>query len=221
MASTQRTTSPGLTVVVPVKRLACAKSRLDLPPQQRRQVAVELAARTVRTLLHSPSVTRVLVVTADPTVATVVAGLGADVRREPRRPGLNRAVRAGWRAARRRSPRHDLAVVVSDLPDLTVADVEVAVAELRRTGEALVVVDHEGTGTTALLRTGRRRLPARFGPGSAVRHLEAGYRPASAALPGLRHDLDSLESRGYEAVARALHLFDRSTERQEPWVPHT
>lgn len=223
MAATQRSDLPGITVVVPVKRLARAKSRLDLPPRLRRQVALQLAAGTVRTLLATPSVTRVLVVTSDPTVARFAQMLGAGVVREPRPRGLNPAVDAGRRAALLLAPRDDIAVLVSDLPEITTGEVEEVVEQFRRTRRPLLVADHEGTGTTALLHSCSDRPPARFGPGSAVRHREAGYRPATGLLPGLRQDLDSLDSGGFAAVARALHLFsdDRSTERQEAWVPHS
>lgn len=206
MASTQHAPAPGLTVVVPVKRLARAKSRLDLPPRLRRQVALQLAAGTVRTLLATPSVTRVLVVTSDPTVARFAQMLGAGVVREPRRRGLNPAVDAGRRAALLLAPQDDIAVLVSDLPEITTGEVEEVVEQFRRTRRPLLVADHEGTGTTALLHAWSDQPPVHFGPGSAVRHLQAGYASATGDLPGLRHDLDSVTSPGYRSVTVALQL---------------
>lgn len=184
-------TEPGVVLVVPVKRLAEAKSRLEVHPGLRRLIALSMAEHTVRTAAATPSVARVLVVTRDRTVKAAVLALGAEVVHERRRSSLNRAARAGRAAARRRLPGHAIGIIVSDLPTLTCADLESAIAEFRECRTPIVVPDQEGTGTTMLLQ-GSEDLPIRFGPSSAARHAEAGFRPADGALPGLRRDLDRL-----------------------------
>lgn len=179
----------GVVVVIPVKGLATAKTRLDVPADARREVALRLAEHAVGTALATPEVSRVLVVTADGTVKARMQALGAGLVHEVD-PGLNAAARLGRDAARRVRPGDDVAIMVSDLPDLTTTDLSAAIAEFRARGP-LVVTDVEGTGTTTLLQQGAADLSIGFGVGSAAHHVKAGFLPAEGALPGLRRDLDT------------------------------
>src|SRR5215470_575900 len=66
------------TVLLPVKVLARAKSRLAvLAGERRRDLALALAADTVAAVLACPEVARVLVVTSDPVAGPLLAALGA------------------------------------------------------------------------------------------------------------------------------------------------
>ena len=68
------------TVLLPVKVLARAKSRLAvLAGERRRELALALAADTVAAVLACPEVARVLVVTSDPVAGPLLASLGAVV----------------------------------------------------------------------------------------------------------------------------------------------
>ncbi|GGO93988.1 2-phospho-L-lactate guanylyltransferase [Nocardioides phosphati] len=185
-------TAPGVVLVIPVKRLEAAKSRLEVEPAVRRMIALSLAEHTVRTAVATPQVIRVVVVTRDRTVRRLVRFLGADVCRERRRGGLNAAARRGRRAARRRVPGADVGILVSDLPALTSADLAEVVERYRRDRNPLVVPDHEGTGTTLLLHPGDRWPPVLFGPESLRRHVCVGYRAVTDAPSGVRRDLDRL-----------------------------
>lgn len=176
-------------MVVPVKGLATAKTRLDVSADVRREVALRLAEHAVGTALATPEVSRVLVVTADGTVKARMQALGAELVHEVD-PGLNAAARLGRATARRVRPGDDVAIMVSDLPDLTTADLSAAIEEFRARGP-LVVTDLEGTGTTTLLQAGTAELSIGFGVGSAAHHVTAGFSPAEGALPGLRRDLDT------------------------------
>ena len=68
------------TVLLPVKVLARAKSRLAvLAGDRRRELALALASDTVTAVLGCPEVARVVVVTSDPVAGPLLAGLGAIV----------------------------------------------------------------------------------------------------------------------------------------------
>jgi 2-phospho-L-lactate guanylyltransferase len=182
----------GLVVVVPVKRLSRAKSRLDVPAATRRAVALGLAEHTIRVALATPEVVRVLVVTCDTTVKLRVRALGADLVHEPRSSNLNAAARLGREAAGRMNPGDDVAIMVSDLPELSTDDLSAAVGEFRARGELpMMVADTDGTGTTMLIHGAHATPRITFGPGSAQRHQTAGFNPATGDLRGLRRDLDT------------------------------
>ena len=68
----------GWTVLLPVKVLARAKSRLAvLAGERRRELALALAADTVAAVLACPEVARVVVITSDPVAGPLLAELGA------------------------------------------------------------------------------------------------------------------------------------------------
>jgi 2-phospho-L-lactate/phosphoenolpyruvate guanylyltransferase len=68
------------TVLLPVKVLARAKSRLAvLAGDRRRDLALALASDTVTAVLACPEVARVVVVTSDPVAGPLLAALGAVV----------------------------------------------------------------------------------------------------------------------------------------------
>src|SRR5579884_600924 len=73
------TERPGWSIVLPVKRLAAAKSRLDLAAADRSRLAGAMAADTVAAALAAPSVGRVVVVSDDELAADLLTRLGADV----------------------------------------------------------------------------------------------------------------------------------------------
>ncbi|MCM0678273.1 2-phospho-L-lactate guanylyltransferase, partial [Micromonospora phytophila] len=86
---------PRWTVVVPVKPLAAAKSRLRgaLPAVPHEVLALALAADTVRAVRACPAVAEVLVVTDDDRVAAVARRAGARVLPDAPDAGLNAAFR--------------------------------------------------------------------------------------------------------------------------------
>src|SRR5262249_25263208 len=106
-------------LVVPVKVLARAKSRLaSLAGPDRPALALAMAADTVAAALDCPQVGRVIVVTDDPQAAEALAGLGAVI--VPDRPGrgLNGALRHGAAHAGSRWPGSGIGGLAADLPAL-------------------------------------------------------------------------------------------------------
>ncbi|MCG5471354.1 2-phospho-L-lactate guanylyltransferase, partial [Micromonospora sp. LAH09] len=88
---------PRWAVVVPVKHLAAAKSRLRgaLSGVPHEELALALAADTIRAVLACPAVAEVLVVTDDARVAAAALGAGARVLPDGPDAGLNAAFRHG------------------------------------------------------------------------------------------------------------------------------
>jgi 2-phospho-L-lactate guanylyltransferase len=80
----------GWTVLLPVKVLARAKSRLAvLAGDRRRELALAFASDTVAAVLACPDVARVVVVTSDPVAGALLAELGAIIVTDE--PGDRRA----------------------------------------------------------------------------------------------------------------------------------
>ena len=177
--------------VVPVKRLAAAKSRLRLPADQRAALALAFALDTVAALCASPVVAGVLVVTSDPEVASHLHRMGVAVVPDDT-TGLHDAVGVGIAAAAVRWPGLGVVVVPADLPSLRPEDVE-RVVRLGQETDGAFVPDHGGTGTTIVVHAAGRSAATRYGPASAARHRELGLTPLEEAPPRARHDVDTLE----------------------------
>jgi len=185
-------------LIVPVKRLAAAKSRLRgaAPGVPHERLALALAQDTVAAAV---ACAEVLVVTADPTAARELAALGARV--VPDRPdaGLNAALAYG--ASLAAAPGRRLAGLTADLPALRPDDLRSALTAAG--GQAGFVPDSAGYGTTLLAAPAGGPLEPHFGPGSAAAHLAAGVRRLDGPWPRLRRDVDTAEDL---AAARRLGL---------------
>ena len=180
-----------VTAVVPVKRLALAKSRLGVEPHHRRDLALAFALDTVAALSASPLVAGVLAVTSDPLVARHLGRAGVPVVAEDG-VGLEAAAMTGMRAAIHGSPRTGVAVVPADLPCLRPDVVTRVLTDASRWRRAFVP-DRFGTGTTLVVHGPGAPPVTGYGPGSAARHALLGLHPLSDAPREARHDVDTLE----------------------------
>jgi 2-phospho-L-lactate/phosphoenolpyruvate guanylyltransferase len=165
------------TVLLPVKVLARAKSRLAvLAGDRRRELALALASDTVTAVLGCPEVARVVVVTSDPVAGPLLAALGAIViADEPadranrlRTPGTPAGADAGAGAA---PPPGDL----SDLSDLSDLGVQDLLNAALRHGATLAARRWPGTGLAALTAD----LPA-----MSPAELATALRAAAGSAPG-------------------------------------
>lgn len=180
-------------IVVPVKRLALAKSRIAAPAALRTDLALAMAVDTVAAAAACPAVAAVVVVTDDGRAAQAVRAAGAHVVGDEPDAGLNPALVHGARVAATLVPAAGLAAVSSDLPALTAADLAAALGAAAGY-DCATVADWAGTGTTML--AGRRLASFRpaYGPGSRAAHVAAGAVDLTdVAATGLRHDVDTAE----------------------------
>jgi 2-phospho-L-lactate guanylyltransferase len=204
--------SHGWCLVVPVKRLAVAKSRLTgSATAHRAELALAFAADTVSAALRTPGVIEVVAVTDDPDAALLLADIGARVVTDEPDAGLNPALRHGARVAGERHPRAGIGALSADLPALRPRELAHALTLAGEYGSA-VVADAGGTGTTAYLVAagpdgggprgeaprgeapsgGRTAFRPAFGPDSLHAHVSGGaHALAAAGLDSLRRDVDT------------------------------
>jgi 2-phospho-L-lactate/phosphoenolpyruvate guanylyltransferase len=185
------------TLVVPLKPLARAKSRLSDTAADgvRPGLALAFAQDTVAAALASAAVRGVVVVTNDAVAARELAALGArTVPEDPpdaSRDGLNAALRHGTAAVRAVRPQSPVAALNADLPALRPAEltrVLNAAAEFPRA----FLPDSVGTGTTLLAAAPGHDLSPAFGPDSRRRHRRSGaVELALAAVDSVRQDVDT------------------------------
>lgn len=183
------------TVVIPVKAPAAGKTRLSpaLADDARALLARAFALDTIAAALAAASVERVIVVGDDASLAD-----GAEFLAEPlgAERGLLPAIRHGIAHARAARPVA-VAVLLGDLPGLHPDELDAALEAAARHPLGFVR-DADGTGTTLATAASGVPFEPRFGPGSAARHVAAGFVELEASAPGLTRDVDTVD--GLEAV---------------------
>ena len=188
------------TVVIPVKVLAQAKSRLAaLAGPRRAELALAFASDTVSAVLAVPIVARVVVVTADPLVRGELAPLGAVVVRDTT-TDLNDALQLGATASSSGAadlpapvPGCGVAGLTADLPALRPAELARALRRVQR--GAAFVPDADDTGTTLYATAPGTPFRPMFGGRSRNRHAHAGATELRLDdVPGLRRDVDTPEN---------------------------
>ena len=198
----------GWALVIPVKRLAVAKSRLsDFAGAYRADLALAFAADTLAAARACPEVIGIAVVTDDESVAVLARSLGCRPVPDEPNAGLNHALSHGAAVANQQWPDSLLGALSSDLPALRPDELAVA---LREAGRALsaFVTDADGRGTTLLTAATAAAFAPRFGAGSAAAHRRGGaVELAGIDVPSLRRDVDT--SADLE-IARQLGVGDRT-----------
>lgn len=178
-------------LVIPVKVLALAKSRLTgLAGQSRADLALAMALDTVAAACAATD--SVIVVTDDDRARAELSGLGAVVVPDKPGDGLNPALRFGAALADERWPGRGRAGLAADLPAVGAAELDLALAAAAGADEAFVA-DAAGTGTTLYTAGPGVAFFPRFGPGSRAAHLSAGA--AEIRIPGidgLHRDVDTV-----------------------------
>lgn len=177
----------GWTVIVPVKSTARGKSRIAVDPELRRDLAIALVTDTVTAVATAHGVTRVLVVADDPGDATRLGSIHKVQTRLTGATSLNDAILDGL--AQVSGP---VAVLPGDLPSLTGAELDAALAAVDR--PVMVVADRQGIGTTLLTAWRPADLVPRYGPDSFRLHRDGGAEPlVLPADSGVRRDVDTVE----------------------------
>ena len=178
-------------LVVPVKRLDRAKTRLDGPfTAYRKDLALAFALDTVTAALACPAVAAVLVVTDEDVAATRLAAIGAEVAGDDPGAGLNPALSHGADLVAGRHPDTSVATLAADLPALRPADLAVALGRADAHPRSFVR-DAAGTGTTLLLARDPSDLRPSFGTDSATRHAQSGaVELDTRGVESLRADVD-------------------------------
>ena len=179
-------------VVIPVKVLARAKSRLTgLAGPRRAELALALAADTVAAAVSCPEVAAVIVVSDDQAAAAELAGLGAMIVPDEPDDGLNPALVHGAAVASSLRPAAGTGALAADLPALRPAELGRALRAAAHWPQAFVP-DAAGSGTTLYTARPGALFQPRFGASSRQRHLSAGVAELRLdGIAGLRRDVDT------------------------------
>lgn len=185
----------GWSLVVPLKPLAQAKSRLAAAAGAARPaLALAFALDTVAAALDCGLVADVTVVTDDPTAGARLAGLGAFVVADVPAAGLNAALRYGAERVRERGAAGGVAALNGDLPALRPAELSLVLAAAAQAPERAFLADAAGVGTTLLAAAPGIDLAPAFGGASRARHLASGAREITlTGVPSVRRDVDTPE----------------------------
>ena len=187
-------------VVVPVKLLAVAKSRLGAYGDAARQeLALAFAVDVVTAALRCAVVARVLVVTDDALAAVSLSALGASIAPDLPDDGLNPALSHGADLLRERHAERGVATLSADLPALRPVDLETALRAVPPRSRAFVA-DADARGTTLLAAAPGVALLPSYGAGSRARHLASGALELRGT-PALGRDVDTPDD-----LAQALAL---------------
>jgi 2-phospho-L-lactate guanylyltransferase len=176
-------------LIVPVKRLDRAKSRLRGAMSEHVELVLALLVDTVTAASSAAGVRRVLVVCEDERVPAALRPVGVECVDERGLPGLNPALEFGAAVLRARDRHGVVGALQADLPALRPAELSATLTEAG--GRRAFCADRAGTGTTLLLSAPGQPLDARFGAGSAAAHRASGALVIGAAVPSLRCDVDT------------------------------
>ncbi|GGQ39850.1 2-phospho-L-lactate guanylyltransferase [Streptomyces mutabilis] len=181
------------TLVVPVKPLARAKSRLADTAHDgvRPSLALAFAQDTVTAALACPEVADVAVVTDDVRAGRELAKLGAGVVPDEPGGGLNAALAHGAAVVRATRPARPVAALNADLPALRPAELARVLAAATEFPRAFLA-DAAGIGTTLLAAAPGRELDPEFGMDSRARHRTSGaVELRLEGVDSVRQDVDT------------------------------
>jgi len=193
MSGTRADGASDIALIVAVKRLAAAKTRLApvFSARTRENVVLAMLQDTLTAAARVRSLRSITVVTPDEAAAAAAADLGAEVLSDPTPEGhhdpLNHAISAAERAVS--DGCANLVVLQGDLPALQTQELDEAIAAARHHRRSFVA-DRLGTGTSALCAFGIA-LDPQFGSDSSARHRRSGAIELTGAWPGLRCDVDT------------------------------
>ncbi|WP_410536251.1 2-phospho-L-lactate guanylyltransferase [Streptomyces sp. KL2] len=189
----QAAAARGWTLLVPLKPLALAKSRL-VPAagrELRSGLALAFAQDTVAAALGCPAVEDVVIVTDDPHAGAELAALGARIVPDAPGAGLNAALEHGEAVVRPERPGAPVAALNADLPALRPAELA-RVLDAARAHRRAFLADAAGIGTTLLAASGGAALAPAFGGASRARHLRSGAVEITlSGVDSVRRDVDT------------------------------
>lgn len=193
MSGTRADGSGDVGLIIAVKRLAAAKTRLApvFSARTRESVVLAMLVDTLTAAARVRALHSITVITPDEAAAAAAAGLGAEVLADPTPQDdadpLNNAIAVAERTMA--GSLANLVVLQGDLPALQPQELAEAIAAARQHQRSFVA-DRCGTGTAALCAFGAA-LDPRFGADSSARHRRSGAVELTGAWPGLRCDVDT------------------------------
>ncbi|MCX3291568.1 2-phospho-L-lactate guanylyltransferase [Streptomyces sp. NEAU-H22] len=181
------------TLVVPLKPLARAKSRLADTADDglRPDLALAFAQDTVAAALACPAVGDVAVVTDDVRAGRELAALGAAIIADEPGGGLNAALAHATRAVRSARPARAVAALNADLPALRPIELS-RVLDTAAEFPRAFIPDAAAVGTTLLAAGPGCELRPAFGTDSRARHRASGaVELPLTSVDSVRQDVDT------------------------------
>lgn len=214
-----------LCVIVPVKRLSIAKTRLSclLPQHIREKLVIEMLKCVLEAAKSSSVVSCTLVVSPDDKVIKIAREEGVLCLKDEGR-GLNEAVKMALEWCVKREFKRAL-VVLGDTPLIETSDIEAMVAAATNP-PAVILAPSKRWGTNCMLLYPPDIIKPSYGPGSFWRHLElakrAGAKTGIYSSERTRLDVDEPEDLAellsFKAMYRKLHAMLKSARIQgKPW----
>ena len=180
-------------VVIPIKELDQAKSRLSyLLPESARAALVLAMLKDLLEKLSSIQQVTTYVVGKNDLVSSITDDYGARFIEETVVEGYNAAVRRGLSAI----PFGPVAVIPGDVPLATAPEIEALIGTCHTNSDTVhLSPDCRRSGTNGFYLSSPRLLDPRFGPNSFSRHKQAAKQANLACktliLPGLARDIDT------------------------------
>jgi len=176
------------TAILPVKRFAAAKTRLEggLDEERHRLVIEAMLRDVLGAIAAARMIERTIVVTGEPAAATIAAELGAEAVPDPLDAGHPEAALIGIEHASAAGATC-VALLPGDCPLLDARELDGLLTGVPQPFVA-IVPDRHRTGTNALLLTPPDAIRPAFGEGSCERHV------AAARAAGIPHSVEHLRS---------------------------
>ncbi|MGW4341101.1 2-phospho-L-lactate guanylyltransferase [Rhodococcus koreensis] len=204
----------GYAVVVPIRSLTTAKSRLRTQSDtMRSDLALAFFLDTIAALERSREVDRIVVVSRDTDIHRCVRSRWDVV--EDGETGLPAAVDRGIERLRRVRHSGPVAVVLPDLPFATTDAFDLLLSSARKHRRAFLT-DDAGTGTTCVAAATVGAVVHRFGSNSAHAHADADLVALDVPVPELRVDVDVFGDL-YDQRSLGLTLGEETTEVLNRW----
>jgi len=187
-------------VIIPVKRLDNAKSRLSslLTDDERKQFCLKMLEDVLRTVKSTRRIHQTVVVSRDPAVLRIAKTFGVAYLKE-RQTGLNKAVSEaiGWCVERGAT---SVIVLPADIPLVTPTELN-RMLSLGEKASMVISSSRNGKGTNALLLTPPDASPTFYGPNSFQRHIQEALKRKISLLrlmsPRIALDIDTVEDLTY------------------------
>jgi len=158
-------------VIIPVKRLDNAKSRLSslLTDDERKQFCLKMLEDVLRTVKSTKHIRGTVVVSKDPMVSQIAKNSEVAYLKE-RKTGLNRSVSEAvdWCVERGAT---SILVLPADIPLIVPTDLN-RIFTLGEKASMVISPSRNGKGTNALLLTPPKVSPTVYGPRSFQRHIK-------------------------------------------------
>ncbi|MFQ5776406.1 MAG: 2-phospho-L-lactate guanylyltransferase [Terriglobia bacterium] len=186
-----------MVILVPVKKLACAKQRLStvLDAAERTALAGAMLEDVLQTLAAWAKCPPVALVTSDPRACRLAQQFSFEVIEDPTNRSESDAIAMATGVSEAEGASGTL-VLPGDIPLVRVSELEEMVAAAPPVGTVLVS-SADGRGTNAVWRRPAALFPLSFGGDSFLRHWQAARatgKPCTVLrLPGIALDVDTPE----------------------------